>query len=50
MIASSVATLNYVYYGVFLTNEFREGNFKKAYGAIMRIEPSAWTRYIALSQ
>lgn len=46
LIAGSVATLNYRYYGVFLTNEIREGSFKKAYGAFMRVEPSAWTRYL----
>jgi len=49
VIAGSVAALNYIYYGVFLTNEFREGNFKKAYGALMRVQPSAWTRYIVFS-
>ena len=50
LIAGSVATLNYMYYGVFLTNEIREGNFKKAYGAFIRIEPFTWTRYIVFSR
>jgi hypothetical protein len=49
LIACSLATLNYIYYGVFLTNEFREGNFKKAYSAIMRVQPATWTRYIVFS-
>jgi len=49
LIACSVAALNYMYYGVFLTNEFREGTFKKAYGAVMRVQPAAWSRYMVFS-
>ncbi len=47
LLAGTVATLNYVYYGVFLTNEIREGTFASAYGALMRIEPDHWQRYEA---
>jgi hypothetical protein len=38
----SVAALNYRYYGLFETNEFRARNFLRAYGAISRIQQDHW--------
>jgi hypothetical protein len=42
--------MNYKHYGALLTSDFREGNFKKACGALMRIKPDVWQRYILLSE
>jgi hypothetical protein len=38
----AVAGLNYHYYGVFETNEFRANNFLRAYGALSRIQHDHW--------
>ncbi len=45
-LAGTIAVLNYNAYGVFLTNEFREGNLESAFGALMRIKPAVWTPYL----
>ncbi len=42
----AVAGLNDRYYGAFATNEFKSGAFVRAYGAISRIVPDAWRRYV----
>src|SRR4029077_13664201 len=42
----SVAGVNYWRYGVFITNEFRSAPFLSAYGALARIEPARWERYV----
>jgi hypothetical protein len=41
-----VAALNWHYYGVFRTNEFRSGGFVKAYGAFSRIQGNTFQRYV----
>ena len=38
----TVAYLNYRYYGIFETNEFRAKDFLRAYGALSRIQPDHW--------
>src|SRR4029077_13471017 len=42
----SVAGVNYWRDGVFITNEFRSAPFLSAYGALARIEPARWERYV----
>jgi hypothetical protein len=44
-----VKTLNYWRYGVFETNEFHSQSFKRAYGALARIEQDRWQRYVVIS-
>ena len=46
VLAGTIALVNYNVYGVFLTSEFREGNFVAAYSALMRIKPDTWEPYI----
>jgi len=41
-----VAGLNYHYYGIFETNEFRSKGFLRAYGALTRIHQDHWQRYV----
>lgn len=41
-----VATVNYVRYGVFITNDFTDGSFPKAYGALSRIGQDHWRQYV----
>ncbi len=41
-----VAGVNWKYYGVFRTNEFRSGGFVRAYGAFARIEGGPFRRYV----
>jgi hypothetical protein len=50
ILAGSVATTNYMHYGAFLTSDFREGNFKKAFGALLRIKPDVWQRYVVFPE
>lgn len=47
-VVGSVAAVNRNVYGVFVTNEFREPSFLAAYGALSRIQPDAWQRYIVV--
>jgi len=42
----SVAGVNYWRFGDFATNEFRSAPFLAAYGALTRIEPAQWERYV----
>jgi hypothetical protein len=44
----SVAALNWHYYGVFRTNEFRSGGFVEAYGALARIQRSRFQRFVPI--
>lgn len=46
LIVLAVAGLNAHYYGVFRLTEFQSGQFLQAYGAISRIKPEHWQRYI----
>jgi len=43
-----VAWLNLQYYGVFTTCEFKQPDFKAAFGALLRVEPAQWRPYIAV--
>ena len=38
VVAGGVATLNAIHYGSFITNEVREGDMARAYGALMRVQ------------
>ncbi len=42
----TVAAINWHYYGVFRTNEYRSGEFVRAYGAFTRIQPTEFHRYV----
>lgn len=44
-----VKTVNYWRYGVFETNEFHSHSFRRAYGALARIEQDRWQRYVVIS-
>jgi hypothetical protein len=41
-----VAATNLKMYGVFRLTDFQSGNFMEAYGAISRISPDTWRRYV----
>ena len=41
-----VAWLNASHYGVFETNEFKSASFQRGYGALSRIRPAEWRRYV----
>ncbi len=41
-----VAGMNAYYYGVFRLNDLKSGGFVKAYGAISRVKPAVWRRYV----
>jgi hypothetical protein len=43
-----VAGINWHYYGVFRTNEFRSGEFVRAYGALARIEVGSFHRFVPI--
>lgn len=45
-----VAGLNWHYYGIFTTCEFREKPFKDAFGAMMRVKPKQWHPYLPISR
>ena len=42
----TVALINFKHYGVFETTEVQSYSFRHAYGAIARIEPDTWQRYV----
>jgi hypothetical protein len=42
----AVCAINYAYYGVFITNEFKSTAFLRAYGALSRIEHDEWRHYV----
>src|SRR5664279_2641195 len=44
----SVAAMNYRYYGIFETNEFRAKNFLRAYGSLERIQQDHWRYLVAI--
>ena len=46
----TVASLNLRYYGVFTTCEFKQADFKAAFGALLRIKPTEWHPYIPITQ
>jgi hypothetical protein len=43
---SLVAGLNYRHYGIFETNELKSESFRRAYGALSRIQHDEWHRYV----
>ncbi len=45
-VLATVASLNAHYYGVFRLTDFQSGSFRQAYGAISRIKPDSWRRYV----
>ncbi len=45
-VTGAVAGINYWRYGLFTTNEFRLPSFKRAYGALARIQHNEWRRYV----
>ena len=46
IVAGSIATMNLRYYGAFEVTEAKSSAFTHAYGALSRIEPDQWQRYI----
>jgi len=44
----TVSLLNYSYYGIFTTCEFRHPDFKAAYGALTRVKPKNWQPYVVV--
>jgi hypothetical protein len=44
-----VSGLNDSFYGVFRTNDFQNGPFPQAYGALARIKPDHWQAYVPVS-
>jgi hypothetical protein len=46
----SVCALNWHYYGVFTTCEFRHPAFKAAYGALTRVKPAHWQPLIPVAR
>lgn len=45
-----VCGLNYLRYGVFTTCECRGGSFVAAYGALTRVKPARWQRYVPVAE
>ena len=43
-----VSFINLQYYGVFTVCEFKQTEFKAAFGALLRVEPVQWRPYIAV--
>jgi hypothetical protein len=43
-----VAGINLGYYGIFTTCEFKDRDFKAAFGSLMRVKPAKWQPYIAV--
>ncbi|MBW8780825.1 MAG: hypothetical protein JF599_02900 [Verrucomicrobia bacterium] len=47
---STVGLLNWHYYGVFTTCEFKSAAFKDAYGSLTRVTPAHWQPYIPVAR
>jgi hypothetical protein len=45
-VLAAVAGMNYRHYGEFITNEFQATPFRAAYGALARIRPEEWQRFM----
>ncbi len=45
-----VCAINQHYYGVFRSNDFTQGPFPRAYGALARIAPTTWQRLTPISR
>lgn len=46
LVVNAVNSINYLKYGVFRNNDFRSADFQAGYGAISRIKPDHWQRYV----
>lgn len=44
----TIASINWHYYGIFTTCEFKQADFKAAFGALLRVEPAQRRPYIAV--
>lgn len=47
---TTVSTINYIYYGRFITNDFTSKDFKDAYGAITRIKQKNYIKRVPLNK
>ena len=45
-----IANINYKYYGVFITNDYIEGNFPKAYKALSLVKPVDWQATVPVTK
>jgi len=45
---AGVAAINWRYYGVFTTCEFKQAQFREAYGSLSRVTPAHWRPYIVM--
>ena len=45
-----ISALNFHYYGVFATVEVKQAPFIRAYGALARIKPTHWQRYVVFPE
>lgn len=45
-----IATLNYKYYGVFLSNDYVQGYFPEAYKALTLVKPTEWLPTVPVSK
>lgn len=45
-----IAATNYKYYGVFITNDYIEGNFPKAYKALSLVKPVDWQATVPVTK
>ena len=46
----AVAAANQAHYGRFITSEFKAAEFERGYGALARIQPDSWRRYVVFPQ
>lgn len=46
LVVGTINAINFHWYGVFRNNDFRSADFQAAYGAISRIKPQSWQRYV----
>lgn len=46
VVVGTVNAINYSHYGVFRNNDFRSSDFQAGYGALTRIRPQTWQRYV----
>lgn len=47
---TTIAAINYKYYGVFITNDYLEGNFPKAYKALSLVKPVDWQASVPVTK
>ena len=49
-VLGTISALNFHYYGVFETVEVKQAAFVRAYGALARIKPDHWQRYVVFPE